>query len=407
MKKFISLLLALLLSISCLSGCVNILLPEYTPSIDLAEPFIGFRAESKRGVDLETYTRVDLADLETYESPLASYGASYYYDTLQPQEQTLYRIVQYAMDHAMRCLFIDERVLPNIEEEVDLILHCLALDHPLLEQNLYWSHGMATVEFPNPNPFSKAPGQSVTGVILDISEFSPEKWAKKEQAIQKAEEILQDLPADGTDREKAEHIYRYLGNNVEYFVAEDRGPERDYLYDALLEGKTLCDGFSNAFSLLCNMAGIPCVEKMHTQKEDEADRSGHTWNAVQLGGIWYNVDATGAKEVKEKHPRLVHFGFADEMLEHSVDYEDRAPKCEDYLQPPDVIITKSGKAGSMVKDAWKTVKKTGRAYVIARFPDGKQTDSVMQKIANSLGKGFSYYLETTQTGEAIYYIFPK
>ena len=402
MKKMLSVFFSLLLLL-CLFGCSKIQVAQYTPTVDLTDPFVGFRKESTRTVDLESYTRIALAELEDYQSKYADYGETCYFDTLEPEQQTVYHIIQYAMDHAMPCLFIDKRVLPDIESEMELILHCLALDQPLLEQNLHWSYGVATVEISNPILAAGANGQSVTGIVLEISEFTTEKMEKKEQALLVAGQILKDLPATATPREKAEYLYRYLGANVEYHVAEDRGPERDYLYDALVERKTLCDGFANAYSLLCNMAGVPCVEKEYTNK----DGSGHTWNAVFLDGVWYNVDATAAKESNDGNSLLTHFCFPDELLKTAADYEDRAPKCEKYLVPPDVTVSNIAEVGALVKTAWNTVKETDRDYVVVRFPDGEQTKDVMQEISNALRCGISYYCEKTRTGEAIYYILLK
>ena len=70
-------------------------------------------------------------------------------------------------------------------------------------------------------------------------------------------------------------------------------------------------------------------------------------------------------------------------------------------------MTKTSQAGKQVKNAWKTIKKTDRKYVIVRFPDGEPKKSVMQKIANSLQRGITYISKVTRTGEAIYYIFPE
>lgn len=407
MKKGIALLLALLLSVSCFAGCENIPIPEFTPAIDVSEPFVGFRAEKTKEADLEGYERISAELFDTYESEYAAYGATVYYDSLTQQEQRVYHIVQYAMDHSQPCIFIDDRLLEGIGEDLEEILFCLALDHPLLEQNVNWQYWGADYMIPNLNPFSKEPGERLSGVILEIKEFTPAKLEKKKSAILAAERILKELPVTESDEKKAEFLYRYLGNHVEYFNAEDWGEERDFLYDALVEGKTLCDGFANAYSLLCNMAGITCVEKMYTPPQDAEDREGHTWNAVYLDGAWYNVDATGSAEVKDKYPTLMNFGFSDAYLEYEVDYEQRVPKCESNLIPPDVTVTKTSKAGSQVKSAWKTVKKTGRKYVVVNFTGGEPKKSVLQKIANSLRKDITYVSKVTRTGEAIYYIFPK
>lgn len=53
----------------------------------------------------------------------------------------------------------------------------------------------------------------------------------------------------------------------------------------------VCDGYSEAFQLLMNMAGIPCV---HVCAYPEDYDEGHQWNKVQLDGVWYNVDLTWA-----------------------------------------------------------------------------------------------------------------
>ena len=53
----------------------------------------------------------------------------------------------------------------------------------------------------------------------------------------------------------------------------------------------VCDGYSEAFQLLMNMAGIPCV---HVCAYPEDYGEGHRWNKVQLDGVWYNVDLTWA-----------------------------------------------------------------------------------------------------------------
>lgn len=51
----------------------------------------------------------------------------------------------------------------------------------------------------------------------------------------------------------------------------------------LLEGKAVCAGYAEAFTLLCNGVGINtiCVTS-----------SNHEWNLVQLYGNWYIVDCT-------------------------------------------------------------------------------------------------------------------
>ena len=413
MKKRDTLVIALLLAVCCLVGCQNesappeTTLPAYIPAVDISTPFIGFRLQKPVHADLDGYDRVDLESILAHVPEYSGYGVTVYYDTLTPEEQNIYRIVQYAMDQCKPCVFIDNRLLPDLEERMEEILFCIALDNPLLEQNMDWQYWGASYVIPNLNTHSKAQGEKLEGVILQMDEFIAGKLRKKKQAIEAAEKILAEMPQMESDVEKAEYLYRYLGNHVEYYIPEYNWLASDHLYDTLCGGKSLCDGFSNAYSLLCNMAGIPCAEKLYTPKPDDEETTGHTWNAVQLDGVWYNVDATCSSEVKGEYPMLSFFGFSDDLLYYTVDYEERAPKCENDLVPPDVVVEKTSQAGKLVKQAYKTVKKTDRKYIVVRFPGGEPKKSVMQKIANSLRKDIVWYSNTTRNGEAILYIFPE
>ncbi|MBQ4120790.1 MAG: InlB B-repeat-containing protein [Clostridia bacterium] len=122
----------------------------------------------------------------------------------------------------------------------------------------------------------------------------PEQGSPAERIYLAAKKLLNAiLPKDATDLEKAELIYLYLVQNVQY---DDRAVQISETpgavwsdYDAFfLEGvfdhkKAVCDGIAKAFSLLCNMEGIPCVEVVGNT---------HAWNRVKINNIWYVADPT-------------------------------------------------------------------------------------------------------------------
>lgn len=59
-------------------------------------------------------------------------------------------------------------------------------------------------------------------------------------------------------------------------------------YGALYEGCALCEGYSNAYKLLCDKAGIDCVSVSGSY-----DGGPHAWNLVHdTDGAWYMVDPT-------------------------------------------------------------------------------------------------------------------
>ena len=58
-------------------------------------------------------------------------------------------------------------------------------------------------------------------------------------------------------------------------------------YGALIDGSALCEGYSRAFKLLCNKAGIECE-----LISGKADGEGHMWNTVCIDGNYSFVDTT-------------------------------------------------------------------------------------------------------------------
>ena len=67
----------------------------------------------------------------------------------------------------------------------------------------------------------------------------------------------------------------------------DSGASAHTAYGALICGQAVCEGYAEAFLLLCSAADIPCMII-----SGEADGRAHAWNLVQIGGAWYHVDCT-------------------------------------------------------------------------------------------------------------------
>ena len=138
----------------------------------------------------------------------------------------------------------------------------------------------------------------------------PQQGSPAERIYLAAKQVLNEiLPQDATDLEKAERIYLYLVQNVQYDnravqIAETPGSVWSN-YDAFfLEGvfdnqKAVCDGIAKAFSLLCNIEGIPCVEVVG---------NAHAWNRVKINNIWYVADPThGNLHISNQNVSLTDF----------------------------------------------------------------------------------------------------
>lgn len=114
----------------------------------------------------------------------------------------------------------------------------------------------------------------------------------------KAKSVLNTIIKEGmTDYDKALAIYDYIAYTTSY----DHSKYSDVVYTKLpcfyLEGVfiyhvSVCDGFSKAFSLMCNMEGVDAIRIVGGANGKPAKDNLHAWNKVKIDGNWYLVDIT-------------------------------------------------------------------------------------------------------------------
>ncbi|MEL7605545.1 MAG: S-layer homology domain-containing protein [Sedimentibacter saalensis] len=126
-----------------------------------------------------------------------------------------------------------------------------------------------------------------------------EKKVIQDAVKEKVEEIAGEILKPGMsyiEREIA--INNYLVSSIEYdkeaadqLIKYGKVDEKYYnsfnAYGALIEGIAVCEGYSEAFKLLCDRAGIDCIIVT-----GELDGVGHAWNRVRINDKWYDVDVT-------------------------------------------------------------------------------------------------------------------
>lgn len=165
---------------------------------------------------------------------------------------------------------------------------------------------------------------SDTNNILTVN-YSYENTHKKtlQDAVkEKVEEIAGEIikpRMSYIEREIA--INNYLTNNIEYdneaadqLIKYGNVDEEYYnsfnAYGALIEGIAVCEGYSEAFKLLCDRAGIDCIIVT-----GELDGVGHAWNRVRINDKWYDVDVTNNdKEDLANSHMNIPMAIADQYL---------------------------------------------------------------------------------------------
>lgn len=85
-------------------------------------------------------------------------------------------------------------------------------------------------------------------------------------------------------------------------------------YSALVEGRSVCAGYSRAFQIACQRLGITCYYVTGIANGEE-----HAWNIVKIGGNYYNVDVTGDDTINEtlNTHSYQYFNVSDTDIAHN------------------------------------------------------------------------------------------
>lgn len=398
----------LLAACVCLQGCgslvqvVDSIYGKKEAAKIEAVPHIGF----SNGELLKDKMEVLLTEEEFQQETLTyqTYRESISYDTLNEEEQMVYHILEYAMEHQYTNIFIDDLLFAE-PTSFGKILTYLALDSPLLEQNLHYGVGKFnttyTVEvlelYDRQVPFD--------GYYITVENFAKEFWEKKMIALDQAEKIVSELPENLTKKEIARQLYQYVAEHISYIKYEDLNTVQPYLYDALIEEKSHCDGFANALSLLFHVADIPCIEKIYQAGEGGV---GHTWNSFCLDNKWYNMDGTGAKSILGGNKTLganLYFAYPDELQTYTPNYAENYPFCETGLEVQIDCRAKAVTDSAFVDRVVEVYEKQERCLALVNDCEETQLKTQIQEIANRLRKTISWIHYPVKDGKTLLYIY--
>lgn len=131
---------------------------------------------------------------------------------------------------------------------------------------------------------------------FDCKESTIRNYMKK--ADKKADKIIKSIiKKTMSTKQKYKAIHDYIVKNCEYdevyynkiqgnFVT-DTFSTTETAYGCLIEKKAICQGYSAAFNLLCEKAGLKSISVTGT-----AGSESHAWNYVKLGKKYLYVDTT-------------------------------------------------------------------------------------------------------------------
>lgn len=191
-----------------------------------------------------------------------------YYEMLDEGNKALYRqIYANASDLNQSFMPVGTPYMKNLKTAFTAVVN----DHP----ELFWVN----------TAFSSLSAPSGACVEMDLSfnRTAGDIEASTDKIENSASQILNGVRNMTDAAEKEEYIHNVLIGSISYDRSADMNQSA---YSALVNGRTVCAGYSRAFQYLCQKLAIPAYYCAGNAGEP------HAWNIIQLNDGFYNVDST-------------------------------------------------------------------------------------------------------------------
>jgi hypothetical protein len=200
----------------------------------------------------------------------------HYYGKLDSSSQSIYGSILSAWEaHNPNPSF--QINSPNIN--MQKILDCIRYDNPSLFYIDYHSISLS--------------GQGASATLKCNFLYKESQIASMEKQIAAAcSEALSAPNFNAMDKFNKElALHDYLVKNVSYASGGDIN-EITSIAGALISRRAICEGYTKAFMLLCDQAGLPCIFVPGKSTPLNGKEGPHSWNMVNIDGIFSHTDVT-------------------------------------------------------------------------------------------------------------------
>ncbi len=122
-----------------------------------------------------------------------------------------------------------------------------------------------------------------------------EALEKKEVLDKKVREVVRGADSKSDTFDKVLYVYDYIMANVSYDHDLAESDDTDTLgrnaYGCLVDGKTVCSGYTQAFDIIMKKLGFECGVEFNSY-ESFSVIEGHVWNYCKLDDEYYYFDLT-------------------------------------------------------------------------------------------------------------------
>lgn len=259
-----------------------------------------------------------------------------------------------------------------VEQDIQDVMWYIMQDSP----EIFWVEWQWDVR-------SQSDGFTVIPSYLFTKDEVAAKSAELEAAITALVAEAETAKATGSDLDKARFVHDSLILNCAYVESAD-DPVIHTSYGALVNRKTVCDGYAHAARLLLARLGVECRYVEGTATSD-GQTQGHAWNIVKIDGGYHHMDITwddgDHKDDNDQDINVVsytYFLLGDEEIafDHTIDNKAALPACSNYN-----YFRAMGLSGVLFEDIAGGVEaallenvKAGRYFIQFQLSDADEFD---------------------------------
>lgn len=186
-------------------------------------------------------------------------------------------------------------------ESLDVVMTAVYDDHP----EIFWldtsySYGYTTKG-------------SVVSVTLEFNSTADNFSDNKNKFDNITNTIIAKTSGLASDLEKERLVYKYLMNIITY---DENSVLNQSAYSAVVNGSSVCAGYSRAFQYIMMQIDIPCYFC-----SGYANNNYHAWNIIRIDGVFYNVDLSWDDGLSESSSAysFEYFNVSDKIF--SIDHQ--------------------------------------------------------------------------------------
>lgn len=131
------------------------------------------------------------------------------------------------------------------------------------------------------------------------------------QLNEKIDEIVSKVELLSSEYDKELYIHDFVCENTKYDL--NVGEFTDTAYEAILNGKAVCEGYSRAIQILLNAVDIDNYLIVGNGISDSKSEP-HMWNIVNIDNANYHLDATWNDSGDEDRITYFYFNVTDEYI---------------------------------------------------------------------------------------------